>query len=130
MTNNLWSCPFSPDSKRFVFTARIRNSSGREDWRIKVFEWATGRDLCTLVDLGDEPRPLAFDPTGGRLAMVTGRRGGKEASVLRIREVDGGKEVFAIPLPGQEILSHEQRGVQPGRSPPRGPDEARRSPMP
>ena len=58
MNSVMVTFPFSPDGKRFVFSALIRDKSGREGWRMKVFEWETGRDLCTLTDFGGVTIPL------------------------------------------------------------------------
>ena len=57
----------------------------------------------TLPELGGVPRAAAFDQTGGRLAVVRGRREGAAGSDLRIWDVNHGKELIAIPLPGRQI---------------------------
>ena len=94
---------FSLDGERFVFQALIRDKSGREDWRIKVFEWETGRDACTLANLGGGlPYLTAFDHTGGRLAGLKLARAGTAESDLRIWRLKDGKELLAIPLPGRQ----------------------------
>ena len=95
---------FSPDSTRFLVTARISEASGRFDWRIKVFDWATGRGVCTLTDLGDLPGIATFDPSGGRVAVVSLRPDPKAGSDLRIWDLDGARQRLAIPLPGRQVV--------------------------
>ncbi len=99
------SFAFSPDGKRFSFAALVGDGSGREDWRIQVFEWETGREVCTLADADAMPRPVAFDPSGGRLAVVHSRSRGTAGCELKIWRLDDGKELIAIPLSDRQIVS-------------------------
>ncbi len=103
MTNYQFPQVFSPDSKRFAFAARIRDGSGQQAWRLKVFDWETGRDVCTLADFARWPHCASFDGPGRRLAVVTDRPGDATGSDLRICDLDGGGERLAIPLPGRQV---------------------------
>ena len=98
------SLAFSPDGKRFSVAALVRDGAGPEGWKIQVFEWETGRVVCTLADLDAMPRPVAFDPSGGRLAVVYGRSRGTTGSELKIWRLDDGKELLAIPLTDRQIV--------------------------
>ena len=102
MSDHIVTFPFSPDSKRFAFVARIREGSGRENWRVKIFESETGRDICTLVDFAGLPRIGAFDQNGGRLALVPRRAGAVETN-LRIWDLDRDKELLAIDLKDRQF---------------------------
>ncbi len=104
---------FSPDGKRFLVMVHVGDASGRRDWRIKVFDWETGREVCTLADLGGVPGAAAFDHSGGRLAVVTVRRGGKAGSDLRIWDLDGGKPRLTIPLPGRQAVHFHSVAFSP-----------------
>ncbi len=95
---------FSPDGKRFLAMMRVTDKSGRSAWRIKVFDWETGRDMCTLADLGGVPGAAAFDHSGGRLAVVTLRQEGQAGSDLRIWDLASGRQRLAIALPGRHIV--------------------------
>jgi serine/threonine protein kinase/WD40 repeat protein len=101
---------FSPDGRRFAVTMCVGNAPGRYTWRIKVFDWETGRDVCTLADLGGVPGAAAFDHSGKRLAVVTVREKAQAGSDLKIWDVDGGKRRLAIPLPGWQVV-HLQHAV-------------------
>ena len=98
------SFAFSPDGKRFSYAALVGDGPGREDWKIQVFEWETGRVVCTLADADAMPRPVAFDPSGGRLAVVYGRSGGTVGCELKIWRLDDGKELLTIPLSDRQIV--------------------------
>ena len=106
---------FSPDGKRFLVMANVGDASGhfigptkiltgRFGWRIKVFDWETGREVCSLADLGGVPGAAAFDHSGGRLAVVTVQRVGKASSDLRIWDLADGKPRLTIPLPGRQAV--------------------------
>ena len=95
---------FSPDGSRFLVMMRVGDASGRYSWRIKVFDWETGRGVCTLADLGGVPGAAAFDRSGKRLAAVVLRPDDKAGSDLMIWDLDGGKRRLAIPLPGRQIV--------------------------
>jgi eukaryotic-like serine/threonine-protein kinase len=98
------SLAFSPDGKRFSFASLVGDESGREDWKIQVFDWETGREVCTLADADAMPRPVAFDPSGNRLAVVHSRSRGLAGCELKIWRLDDGKELCAIPLPDRQIV--------------------------
>jgi WD40 repeat protein len=101
---------FSPDSKRFLLAATVQDAAGRFAWRIKVFDWETGRGVCTLADLGGVPGGAAFDRSGGRLAAVIFRGQGPAGSDLRIWDLPSGKPGLTIPLPAREVV-HLQHSV-------------------
>jgi WD40 repeat protein len=101
---------FSPDGKRFLLAAMVLDASGRFDWWLKVFDWETGRDVCTLADLGGVPDGAAFDRAGGRLAAVIHRREDTAGSDLRIWDLGSDKERLAIPMPGRQVV-HLQHSV-------------------
>ncbi len=124
---------FSPDSRRFLISGVIRDKSGREDWRIKVFDWDSGRDLLTLADLGGGPRSVAFDRSGARLAVLNSRQGGNAGSDLRIWDLSSREETLAIPLPGREIVHAQCLAFRPdgariaALTKPAGPNSATRA---
>ena len=95
---------FSPDGKRFLLASRVLDASGRFDWRLKVFDWETGRGVCTFADLGGVPGSTAFDRSGGRLAAVIFRQQGPAGSDLRIWDLASGKPGLTIPLPGRQVV--------------------------
>ncbi len=95
---------FSPDGKRFLVTMTISDDSGRWDWRFKVFDWETGRAVCTLTDFAGTPGSATFDRSGTRLAMISLRPGPAAGSELRIWDVESGKPRLAIPLPGRQVV--------------------------
>jgi eukaryotic-like serine/threonine-protein kinase len=95
---------FSPDGKRFLLAACVLNASGWSDWRLKVFDWDTGRGVCTFADLGGVPGGAAFDRSGGRLAVVIFRRQGPAGSDLRFWDLASGKPGLTIPLPGRQVV--------------------------
>jgi serine/threonine protein kinase/WD40 repeat protein len=101
---------FSPDGRRFLLAMMVQGASGRSDWRIKVFDWETGRGVWTLTDLGGVPGGADFDRSGGRLAMVILRSRGTPGSDLRIWDLAGGKPGLTIPLPGRQVV-HSQHSV-------------------
>jgi eukaryotic-like serine/threonine-protein kinase len=98
---------FSPDGKRFLLEAGVRDATGRSPWRIKAWEWDTGRELCTLANLEGTTVGTAFDQAGRRLALVMQRAARPEETdlVVKVREVDGGKELLTIPLPGRQVVN-------------------------
>jgi eukaryotic-like serine/threonine-protein kinase len=96
------SFAFSPDGKRFSYAALVGDGSGREDWKIQVFDSETGREVCRLADADAIPRPVAFDPSGGRLAVVYGRPA--VGCELKIWRLEDSKELLAIPLPDRQIV--------------------------
>ncbi len=104
---------FSPDGRRFLHAASVRDASGREDRRIKVFEWETGRDVCVLRHLAYPPDSLVFDHSGRRLAVVTRRPGETTGIELRIWDLGAGQERFSIPLPGRQIMPSPCVGFSP-----------------
>ena len=124
------SLAFSPDGKRFSIAALVRDGAGPEGWKIQVFEWETGRVVCTLADPDAVPRPVAFDPSGRRLAVVYGRSRGTGGSELRIWRLDDGKELIAIPLSDRQIVHRNSVVFSPDGSrlaaltKPAGPFEA------
>ena len=76
---------FSPDGKRFLLTARVTDKSGRYDWRSKVFDWETGRDVCTLADLGGMTGRRGLRPRGPAVGdgdPPAGRHGGERPEDL------------------------------------------------
>ena len=95
---------FSPDGKRFLVTMTISDASGRWDWRFKVFDWETGRAVCTLAGFAGTPGAAAFDRSGTRLAMISLRPGPAAGSELRIWDVESGKPRLTIPLPGRQVV--------------------------
>ena len=98
---------FSPDGKRFLLATEVMevmDGTGRFAWRGKVFDWETGRGVCTLADLGGVPGCAAFDRSGGRLAMVILRGQGPPGSDLRTWELPGGEPRLTIPLPGRQVV--------------------------
>ncbi len=104
VVTHLLSYPFSPDSKRFVFTARIRDDSGRQSWRANVFDWDSGHEVFKLANLGDAPHAFAFDFPGRRMAVVTRERGSPAKTDLKIWDLAGDKVALAIPLQDPQKL--------------------------
>ena len=95
---------FSPDGKRFLVTMNVGHRSYWYDWRIKVFDWETGRAVCTLADFVGVPGAATFDRSAKRLAAVISRPDDKAGSDLRIWDLDGGKPRRTIPLPGRQVV--------------------------
>jgi WD40 repeat protein len=95
---------FSHDGKRFLLATEVLDGTGRLAWRGEVFDWETGRGVCTLADLGGVPGCAAFDRSGGRLATVILRRQGPPGSDLRTWELPGGEPRLTIPLPGRQVV--------------------------
>src|SRR4029077_13759406 len=93
---------FSPDGKRYAFVGLVRDAAGAERWRLKAWEWGTGRDLFSLPELPDATGALTFDPAGQRLAMVMPGPKGDAGCDLKVWEVDGGRELLTIPLPDRK----------------------------
>ena len=89
---------FSPDGKRFAFVANVRDTAGRERWKLKVWEWESGRELFSLPEV-PTTTVLAFDPSGARLAFAIPAPGDEPRCDLTIREIEGGKELVKNSLP-------------------------------
>jgi len=122
---------FSPDGSRFLVMMRVGDASGRFSWRIKVFDWETGRAVCTLADFGGVPGAATIDRSGKRLAAVIFRPGPAGGSDLRIWDLDGGKPRLAIQLPGRQVVHLHSVAFSPegtrvaALTKPVGPDASR-----
>jgi serine/threonine protein kinase/WD40 repeat protein len=95
---------FSPDGKRFAFLANVRDAAGRERWKLKVWEWESGRELFSLPEVPTST-VLAFDPSGARLAFAIPAPGDEPGCDLTIREIEGGKELVKNSLPTAKEFS-------------------------
>ena len=95
---------FSSDGKRFVFRAAIRDVAGRLRWRLKIWDWDTGRELFQWPESRDssvQPASLVaptLDSTGRRFAATVRRPGVEGKFDLKVWDVDGGKELWTIPI--------------------------------
>jgi WD40 repeat protein len=85
-TGELWLLKFSSDGKQVI--------SGGMDGTIRVWDWATGRNLRSFVNVVDYPRCGAISPDGKLLAAghFTGNFA-KCDGVLRVWDIASGKEL-------------------------------------
>jgi eukaryotic-like serine/threonine-protein kinase len=94
------SIQFSPNGNRFVHRSQTPDASGRTvKWGFKVCDWSTGREVFARSDFKGVTTMPVFDPSATRLATgISGPRdqGGGD---LIIWDIDGGKQLLAIPLP-------------------------------
>ncbi len=91
---------FSPNGHRFVHRSQTPDASGRPvKWGFKVWDWLTGRAMFARSDLTTMVSALAFDPSATRLATGIARPTDQGGDDLIIWDIDGGKQVLAIPLP-------------------------------
>jgi eukaryotic-like serine/threonine-protein kinase len=94
------SIQFSPNGQRFVHHSRTPDASGRTvKWGFKVWDWLTGRTVFARSDLTTMVSALALDPSATRLATGIARPGDQGGDDLIIWDIDGGKQLLAIPLP-------------------------------
>ncbi len=104
---------FSRDGKRFAFQALLRDAAGREHRRYTVWEWDSGRVLFAPADPADAIVGGTFDPAGQRLAAAVLRPGDKGECELKVWEVEGGKELFTIPLTVMSSLAYRGLAFNP-----------------
>ncbi len=98
------SIQFSPNGHRFVHRSQARDASGRPvKWRVKVWDWLTGREVFARSDLTGVVSMPAFDPSATRLATGIARPRDQAGGDLIIWDIDGGKQLLAIPLPDRQF---------------------------
>ncbi len=107
---------FSRDGKRFAFQALLRDAAGREHRRYTVWEWDSGRVLFAPADPADAIVGGTFDPAGQRLAAAVLRPGDKGECELKVWEVEGGKELFTMPLTVMSSLAFRGLAFNPDGS--------------
>jgi WD40 repeat protein len=105
--NSLNDLAFSPDGTRIA---------GVSNWRLHVWDAATGKPAAdAVVDEGVFTR-LAFSPDGKRVAVAGGQGGGDGKAILRVYDstadrvflgfvdADLGKEVLAVSWPAADRI--------------------------
>ncbi len=94
------SIQFSPNGHRFVHRSQTPDASGRTvKWGFKVWDWSTGREVFARSDFTTVVSAPAFDPSATRLATGIARPRDQGGGDLIIWDIDGGKQLLAIPLP-------------------------------
>ncbi len=94
------SVQFSPNGQRFVHLSHTRDASGRAvKWGVKVWDWSTGREVFARSDFTTPVSAPALDPSATRLAARIDRPREEGGGDLIIWDIDGGKQLLAIPLP-------------------------------
>ena len=94
------SIQFSPNGHRFVHRSQTPDASGRPvKWGFKVWDWLTGREVFWRSDFTRVVSVPAFDPSATRLATGIARPRDQGGGDLIIWDIDGGKQLLAIPLP-------------------------------
>jgi serine/threonine protein kinase/WD40 repeat protein len=104
MSNTDVRLAFSPDAKRFLVIASVRDKTGRFSRRIKVYEVETGHEVWALADLGGVPGAAVFDRAGGRVALVGLRQDDYTSSDVRIWDLATGTQRLTIPLLARQIV--------------------------
>jgi WD40 repeat protein len=94
---------FSRDGKRLAFVGSLQGRGGRREFRLKVLDCDTGRELLALADLPNYPS-LAFDATGGRLAVLTIPPGKQGDCQLTIWDVASRQRARTISLAGGTVV--------------------------
>jgi eukaryotic-like serine/threonine-protein kinase len=89
----------SPDGKRMVYSGDARDPAGQSQHRLVGWDWESGRELFAISDLKGRLGVCGpmFDANASRLAFFVNRPG-KATGDLIVLEVDGGKELFKVPL--------------------------------
>jgi eukaryotic-like serine/threonine-protein kinase len=94
------SIQFSPNGHRFVHRSQTPDASGRTvKWGFKVWDWSTGREVFARSDFTRVITIPVFDPSATRLATGTSRPRDQGGGDLIIWDIDGGKQLLAIPIP-------------------------------
>ena len=120
------SIQFSPNGQRFVHLSRTRDASGRlGKWGVKVWDWSTGREVFARSDFTNVVTSPAFDPSATRLATGIARPRDQGGGDLIIWDIDGGKQLLAIPLPDGRFRELVFDPVQSGWNTHRRPVTAR-----
>ncbi len=102
--NSLASLKFSPDGTRFIYLSHTRDAMRRPvGWRVKVWDWSTGREVFADSGLAGLVVAPAFDRSAGRLAMGIIRSIERGGGDLIVRDVESRKQLLAIPLPDRRF---------------------------
>ena len=108
-----WPFFFSPDGNGFGFQTGIRDRSAKIDWRVKVWDWKTGREIGALSGLPVVPTAKALDRSGDRLALGFNRRGG--GCDLKVWQIEDGKELYTVSIPERSISGTQALTFSPDR---------------
>jgi eukaryotic-like serine/threonine-protein kinase len=89
----------SSDGKRMAYSGSGRDAEEKVHNRLVAWDWETGRELFAIADLNGMHNAIGpmFDEKARRLAILLDRPG-KAPDDLIVLEVDGGRELFKVPL--------------------------------
>jgi WD40 repeat protein len=89
---------FSPDG---------RCIAGVSNWRLHVWEVATGKPTADAVMAAGLFKRIAYSPSGKRIAVAGGQGGGEGKGILRVYDVSADKVHLALvdEAAGKELLA-------------------------